>query len=45
LIAETALTNPASARVLEKNGFVVTGTRIDPEDGALRCWRRALVAS
>jgi GNAT superfamily N-acetyltransferase len=38
LIAETSVDNPGSQRVLEKNGFVRTGTRLDPEDGALICW-------
>jgi len=38
LTAETRVDNPASQRVLEKNGFVRTGTRDDPEDGALICW-------
>jgi RimJ/RimL family protein N-acetyltransferase len=38
LTAETSVNNPGSQRVLEKNGFVRTGTRDDPEDGALICW-------
>jgi len=38
LTAETSVDNPGSRRVLEKNGFVRTGTRDDPEDGALICW-------
>jgi len=38
LTAETSVDNPGSQRVLEKNGFVRTGTRDDPEDGALICW-------
>jgi RimJ/RimL family protein N-acetyltransferase len=38
LTAETSVDNPASQRVLEKNGFARTGTRDDPEDGALICW-------
>ena len=38
LTAETSVDNPGSQRVLEKNGFVRTGTREDPEDGALICW-------
>ena len=38
LTAETGVDNPASQRVLEKNGFAATGTRIDPEDGALVTW-------
>ena len=38
LTAETSVDNPGSQRVLEKNGFVRTGTRDEPEDGALICW-------
>lgn len=38
LTAETSVDNPGSRRVLEKNGFVATGTRDDPEDGALISW-------
>ncbi|RYD53846.1 MAG: GNAT family N-acetyltransferase [Sphingomonadales bacterium] len=38
LTAETSVDNPGSQRVLEKNGFVATGTRDDPEDGALITW-------
>jgi RimJ/RimL family protein N-acetyltransferase len=38
LTADTSVDNPASQRVLEKNGFVRTGMRDDPEDGALICW-------
>jgi RimJ/RimL family protein N-acetyltransferase len=32
LRARVAATNAASIRVLEKNGFVITGSRIDPDD-------------
>jgi RimJ/RimL family protein N-acetyltransferase len=38
--AETAVDNLASHRVLEKNGFVRTGARADPEDGDVICWAR-----
>jgi RimJ/RimL family protein N-acetyltransferase len=38
LTVGTSVDNPASQRVLEKNGFVRTGTRDDPEDGALITW-------
>jgi len=38
LTAKTSVDNPGSQRVLEKNGFARTGTRHDPEDGALICW-------
>ena len=38
LTVETSVDNPASQRVLEKNGFARTGTRDDPEDGALIIW-------
>ena len=37
--AETSPQNQASIRVLEKNGFVQVGTRIDEEDGQLLQWR------
>jgi RimJ/RimL family protein N-acetyltransferase len=43
LVAQTAVANPESARVLEKNGFVVTGSRVDSEDGELVLWRASLV--
>ncbi len=42
LIAQTSVANPASARVLEKNGFVVTGRRVDREDGELVLWRASI---
>jgi len=42
LIAETSTGNPASARVLEKNGFEQTGTRLDPEDGKVAMWQLGL---
>ena len=38
LTAATSVDNPGSQRVLEKNGFTRTGTRDDPEDGALILW-------
>jgi len=38
LTAGTSVDNPGSQRVLEKNGFVRTGARDDPEDGALILW-------
>jgi RimJ/RimL family protein N-acetyltransferase len=38
LTADTSVANPASQRVLEKNGFQRTGTRDDEEDGALVTW-------
>lgn len=37
--ADTSTANPASQRVLERNGFAVTGERVDEEDGPLLCWR------
>ena len=40
VVAKTSVANPASGRVLEKNGFRPCGTRHDPEDGELRLWRR-----
>ncbi|WP_407538517.1 GNAT family N-acetyltransferase [Deinococcus radiomollis] len=36
--AQTATSNPASARVLEKCGFVVVGESWDEEDGPLLVW-------
>lgn len=39
VMAETSTANLASQRVLENNGFVVAGDRIDSEDGPLLCWR------
>ena len=39
VVAETGVENTASQRVLERNGFVVTGEREDAEDGRLLCWR------
>jgi RimJ/RimL family protein N-acetyltransferase len=42
LFAETAIDNLASQRVLEKNGFVHTGRRIDLEDGAVIRWIKTL---
>jgi len=40
--ADTAVTNPASQRVLEKNGFLRAGSYVDPEDGELIRWRYEL---
>ncbi len=40
--AESAVANPASARVLAKTGFVLTGKRPDPLDGVLNLWERVL---
>lgn len=42
--AETSISNPASQRVLERNGFIRIGTRTDPEDGELICWRASVSA-
>ena len=36
--AETGLENIGSQRVLQRNGFIRTGERIDAEDGPLICW-------
>lgn len=41
LTAETSPDNSASQSVLQANGFVRTGERVDDEDGPLMCWRRA----
>lgn len=40
VVAETAVDNFASQRVLTANGFARTGGRIDPEDGPVISWRR-----
>ena len=40
--AETSVENPASQRVLERNGFARVGERIDDEDGPLIVWRREI---
>jgi RimJ/RimL family protein N-acetyltransferase len=37
--AETGVGNIASQRVLERNGFIRIGERVDMEDGPLICWR------
>lgn len=39
LYAETGIDNPASQKVLVRNGFSQVGRRTDPEDGDLICWR------
>lgn len=39
ITAETSIANIASQRVLERNGFVRVGERVDEEDGPLICWR------
>jgi RimJ/RimL family protein N-acetyltransferase len=38
VVAETNKANIPSQRVLERNGFAVTGERFDDEDGDLLCW-------
>ncbi|MDB5586907.1 MAG: GCN5-related N-acetyltransferase [Devosia sp.] len=40
VVADTAVDNLPSQRVLERNGFIRVGGRIDAEDGPLICWRR-----
>lgn len=37
--ADTGVENIASQRVLERNGFIRVGERIDPDDGPLVCWQ------
>lgn len=39
--ADTGVENIASQRVLERNGFIRIGERIDPEDGRVICWQAA----
>jgi len=45
VVAETAVANAASQRVLAKNGFLRTGSRIDSVDGELLRWERLRTAS
>jgi RimJ/RimL family protein N-acetyltransferase len=45
VVAETAVDNPASQRVLQDNGFVDVGERNDEEDGLLMVWRADLTAA
>jgi RimJ/RimL family protein N-acetyltransferase len=40
LVALTATNNFASMRVLERNGFEQTGTRIEPNEGLVIVWQR-----
>ena len=42
LTAEIAIANIASHRVVEANGFVRTGSRIDDDDGELVIWQRSV---
>ena len=42
LVAETAVSNPASERVLEKNGFSKVGRRHDTDDGPMSLWQLVL---
>jgi RimJ/RimL family protein N-acetyltransferase len=42
LRAETAIGNLHSRRVLERNGFVRTGTAISSEDGAIVLWHHKM---
>lgn len=37
--AETGIENVASRRVLERNGFLRVGERVDADDGPVICWR------
>jgi RimJ/RimL family protein N-acetyltransferase len=39
IVAETAVGNLPSQRVLEANGFARTGARMTQEDGEVVCWR------
>lgn len=42
LVAQTAINNPASERVLEKNGFIRVGRRRDTDDGLMGLWTLVL---
>ncbi|WP_261664831.1 GNAT family N-acetyltransferase [Deinococcus sp. Marseille-Q6407] len=44
VLAETLPHNHASIRVLEKNGFSLTGRRHDASDGELLCWAASVRA-
>jgi RimJ/RimL family protein N-acetyltransferase len=44
ITAETAISNTASQRVLEKAAFSRSGSRFDPEDGRVFTWRRERAA-
>ena len=45
ITAETSVDNLPSQRVLEVNGFRITGTREDAEDGSLFTWEKSLHGS
>jgi RimJ/RimL family protein N-acetyltransferase len=45
VVAETGVSNSASGRVLENNGFEQTGTRLDSEDGEVVTWQKHLPES
>jgi len=40
VFAHTALSNYPSQRVLEKNGFIKEGSKIDSDDGEVLIWRQ-----
>jgi RimJ/RimL family protein N-acetyltransferase len=42
IVAETSIQNLPSQKVLINNGFEQIGDRVDPDDGALYCWERAI---
>ena len=42
LVAETAITNPASEHVLKNNGFIRVGRRRDTDDGLMSLWKLVL---
>ena len=44
LLAQTSRANPASAAVLRRNGFITTGSGLDPEDGEVLTWRLNLAS-
>jgi RimJ/RimL family protein N-acetyltransferase len=44
VVARTATGNPASQRVLERNGFTQAGTDFDDEDGDVILWRRPVAS-
>jgi RimJ/RimL family protein N-acetyltransferase len=42
VIAHTTPSNRASHRVLEKNEFIRTGNKIDPDDGKVWIWQKSI---
>jgi putative acetyltransferase len=43
ITAETSVHNRPSQSVLERNGFLQVGKRVDAEDGDLICWKKLVI--